>query len=82
MENDMKMKARQEPSFGEQIIKKISEQPEKNTTHLINDAFYLLEIDRAIPFYVRRTNMLREEANKKFSARRTFNVPDYEQEQK
>lgn len=31
---------------------------------------------------MRRTNQLRKEANKKFSAKRAFNVPDYENEKK
>lgn len=80
--NELKMKERQEPTFAEVITKKILEEPPKNAVILIDDAFYHTEVDRSIPFYVRRTNMLRDTANKKFTARRTCNVPDLEFEKR
>lgn len=81
-ENELKMKERMEPTFAEVVTKAIMEQPPKNAVTLIDDAFYQVEFDRSIPFYVRRTNMLRESANKKFTARRTCNVPDLEYEKR
>jgi hypothetical protein len=53
------MRLRLEPSFGEHIQTEIEKKPYKNTIHLINNSFYQEDIDRAIPFYVRRTNLLR-----------------------
>lgn len=76
------MRERLEPTFGEHIQNEIQKKPAKNTIKLINTSFYLEEKDRAIPFYVRRTNFLRDDANKKFTARRTLNVPDYDLEKK
>jgi len=35
-----------------------------------------MEIEAGVPFYVRRTNVLRDAANPKFTAKRTINVPD------
>ena len=49
---------------------------------MITDSFYTQEWDGGCPFYVRRTNLLREEADRKFTARRTMNVPDYDLEEK
>ena len=49
---------------------------------MITDSFYKTEYDRGIPFFVRRTQVLREAANAKCSVKSTINVPDLELEQK
>jgi len=37
-----------------------------------------MEIERGVPFYVRRTNVLRAAKSKKITAKRTLNIPDLE----
>jgi len=74
------MRARESPRFGEKIQQKINEQPPKHAVSLLSNAFYGVEYDQSAPFFVRRTNLLRDEANKRFSAMRTLNVPDEELE--
>ena len=67
---------------GEVIENKMNLPPKKNVTKLIDDSFFKTELDKGIPFHVRRTNLLRKEANKKFTAKRTHNVPDKELEER
>lgn len=81
-DNEEKMRLRTGRTFGEQIEEIIGKKPKRNVANLITDSFYTQEWDTGCPFYVRRTDLLREEAIKKFSARRIMNVPDYDLEEK
>lgn len=81
-DNEERMRKRGGRTFGEEIEAVIIEKPKKNVSKLITDSFYTQEFDNGVSFFVRRTNLLREDANKKFTARRMINVPDYELEEK
>jgi len=37
-------------------------------------------MEKGVPFYVRKTNLLRDIPNSKFFANRTLNIPDEKQE--
>ena len=91
-ENEEKMRKKRE---GEPINKKIENILEKikkkNVTELISDSFYDLKFEKGIPFYIRKTNILRdtpifkknledEEFQVSLKINRTFNVPDDEHE--
>lgn len=55
----------------------------KQVVKLIDDAFYAEEYDGGVPFYVRRTNLLRDfsdQSERKLNQNRTKNIPDTEKE--
>lgn len=62
------MRKLESETLGEQIEAFLLKKSKKNVQNLINDNFYNMEIEQGVPFYVRRTNVLRDAANTKFTA--------------
>jgi len=54
------MRKLQGETLGEKIHAFLNKKAKKNVSNLINDSFYHREIEHGIPFYVRRTNLLRD----------------------
>jgi len=72
-------------TFGEKIDQVLEKLKKKNVTKNILDDFYELKFEKGIPFYVRKTNLLRDEGMVKKDAQgeivslnlnRTLNVVD------
>ena len=76
VETEERMRKLAGQTLGEKILAEVGKKPKKNVTNLITDSFYHMEIEQGIPFYVRRTNVLRDAAFPKLTAKRVYNVPD------
>ena len=73
-------------TLGEKIEHVLERLKKKNVSQLIGDCFYEQVYEQGIPFYVRTTNLLREEkafkknkegdTNELMHVNRTINVPD------
>ena len=71
--------------MGEKIEKYLQKdyksKEKKQVVKLIDDAFYAEEWDGGLPFYVRRTNLLRDfSGSSDLNHNRTKNVPDLAEE--
>jgi len=79
-ETEDRMRRLQGLTLGEKIQAFLAKKAKKNVANNMNDCFYHMEMEAGVPFFVRRTNVLRELNNSKYTAQRTFNVPDLGQE--
>ena len=81
-ENDERMRKKKEgDALGVKIINVLERLKKKDVAQLIGDSFYTQETEDGIPFYARRTNLLRDMKVSKgdatvINSNKTVNIPD------
>ena len=76
-------KKKEGDTLGEKIENYLEKLKKKEVAQLINDAYYEQVYEGGIPFYLRRTNVLRDmsipkkgKEDEKFTINKTMNIPD------
>lgn len=77
-ENDDRMRRKQEgDTIGEKLEKALNKINPSETSYQIDDSFYATELEKGIPFFVRRANFMRPEpAKKDWNFGRLMDIPD------
>jgi predicted nuclease of restriction endonuclease-like RecB superfamily len=80
-ENEEKMRKKKEgDTLGVKITNHLERMKKKGVSQLIEDTFYSQDVEEGIPFYSRRTNLLRDMKVMKddtvINVNKTINIPD------